>query len=281
MYRGKSMNVLLPREGRPATERTSWQTDRRRLCLGAAALLGIAGCGTVRDRVRTFDCVGLSSFSGTGKLGGWPDCWQEQVMRRDLPSTRYELVERDQYRVLHAVANRATSGLRCNVDIDPIAMPWFSWGWRVDSLETNATVAVDELDDCPVRVILAFEGDDSLLTPRERLFQELVGTLTGHRLPFATLMYVWDGQAGVESVLDYARSGRVRYLVVESGSARTGRWLSYRRHVADDYRRVFGVEPGRLRSVGVLTDSDDLRTNTEAWYTDMAFSTGAAAVMST
>lgn len=245
--------------------------DRRALCLGAAAMIGLAGCGTVRERPRATHCTGLTSFSASGSLGGWPDCWQEQVMRRDLPSTRYQLVERDNRRVLHAVANRATSGLRCDVDIDPIATPWFSWGWRVDSLEALATVAVDERDDCPVRVVLAFDGDASLLTPRERLFQELVGTLSGYPLPFATLMYVWDGQARVGSVFDYPRSARVRYLVLESGPAQTGRWLDYRRNVADDYRRVFGTEPGRLRSVGVLTDSDDLRTNAEAWYTDMAF----------
>jgi hypothetical protein len=272
------MTSLASRIGRSAADVPPVLVDRRRLCLGAIALSGLAGCGTVREQPRPTSCAGLTLFSAAGPLGGWPDCWQEQVMRRDLASTRYQLVERANRRVLHAVANRATSGLRCDVDIDPIATPWFSWGWRVDSLETTATVAADELDDCPVRVILAFDGDTSLLSPRERLFHELVGTLTGYTLPFATLMYVWDGQAGVESVFDYPRSARIRYLVVESGAARTGHWLHYRRNVADDYRRVFGAEPGRLRSVGVLTDSDDLRTNTEAWYTDMAFAAEAAAL---
>ena len=272
------MTSLASRIGRLAPDVSPVRDDRRRLCLGAAALVGLAGCGTVREHPQATRGTGLTPFSDARHLGGWPDCWREQVMRRDLASTRYRLVERDNRRVLHAVANRATSGLRCDVDIDPIATPWFSWGWRVDSLETNATVAADELDDCAVRVVLAFEGDNALLTPRERLFQELVGTLTGYPLPFATLMYVWDGKASVESVFDYPRSARVRYLVVESGPARTGHWLDYRRNVVDDYRRLFGAEPGHLCSIGVLTDSDDLQTNTEAWYTDMAFDGEAAAL---
>ena len=45
-------------------------------------------------------------------------------------------------------------------------------------------------------------------------------------MPFATLMYVWDGEAPVGSVFQYNRSSRVRYLVVENGPERTGRWLS-------------------------------------------------------
>jgi hypothetical protein len=71
-------------------------------------------------------------------------------------------------------------------------------------------------------------------------------------------------------VLPYARSERIRYDVVESGGARAGRWLRYERNVVDDYRRVFGEAPsGPIVSVGVLTDSDDLKNHVEAWYGDI------------
>ncbi|MES1265133.1 MAG: DUF3047 domain-containing protein, partial [Variovorax sp.] len=94
---------------------------------------------------------------------------------------------------------------------------------------------------------------------------------TGYALPYATLMYVWDGQAPPESVLRYRRSDRIRYLVVESGARRAGQWLAYRRNVVEDYQRAFGSEPGRVRSVGVMTNSDDLKTHSEAWFGDLAF----------
>ena len=173
---------------------------------------------------------------------------------------------------MHAVADRSTSGLRCDVDIDPRVTPWLEWDWRVDQLAVEATVASDELDDCPARVAVAFDGDLSTLTLREMLFREQVDLFTGHDLPFATLMYVWDGQAAPESVFEYPRSGRIRYLVVESGAAHTSRWQRYRRNVVEDYRRVFGGEPGRILSVGLLTDSDDLKSHSEAWYGDLKFS---------
>jgi len=60
--------------------------------------------------------------------------------------------------------------------------------------------------------------------------------------------------------------------VVESGATHTGRWQRYRRNVSEDYRRVFGGEPGSILSVGLLTDRDDLKSHSEAWYGDLKFS---------
>ena len=53
------------------------------------------------------------------------------------------------------------------------------------------------------------------------------------------------------------------------GPQRLGRWLSYERNVLADYERVFGEPPGRISSVGVLTDGDALKTRLEAWYGDI------------
>jgi hypothetical protein len=247
------------------------RVGRRRLILAAAALAGVAGCRTVRAPVPEQGCNLLARFSDQAGLGDTPRCWRPQIMRRDLPTTRYELARRDGRTVLHSVSEGATSGLRCDVDIEPNDTPWLHWSWRVDSMDLRATVAVDELDDSPTRLIVAFDGDNTLLAPRDRLFHEMVEMVTGYAAPFATLMYVWDGRAATGSIFQYPRTSRVRYLVVESGAANTGRWLGYSRNVVEDYRRVFGGDPGRIRAVAVLSDSDDLKTHSEAWFGDIAF----------
>jgi hypothetical protein len=108
---------------------------------------------------------------------------------------------------------------------------------------------------------------------RERLFFEQVELFTGRRLPYATLMYVWDGGShAVESVHRNHRTTRIQYLAVESGAQRSGRWLHYRRNLADDFQRVFGEAPGPVLGVGVLTDADALKTRLEAWYGDISLS---------
>jgi hypothetical protein len=150
--------------------------------------------------------------------------------------------------------------------------PWLAWSWRVDRFPNGASIADDERDDSPARIVLAFDGDAGTLRLRDRMFSDLVELVTGQPLPFATLMYAWDGEAVPEQVIAYPRSSRIQYLVVESGAQRTGRWLTYRRNVRDDYRRVYGAEPGRIRQVGVLCDSDDLALDLNAWFGDIVFS---------
>lgn len=262
----------MPEPPSPFAPRVDARAGRRRFVLFGAAVVGLAGCAPVRAPSPRRECDLPVPFPDQDNLDALAGCWRPQVMRRDLPITRYEVVARDGRTVLHSVADGATSGLHCEVDVDPNEAPWLHWSWRVDDVDLRATVAADELDDSPTRVIVAFDGDNALLTPRDRLFHEMVETVTGYAAPFATLMYVWDGNAPVESVFRYPRTSRIRYLVVESGAARTGQWLRYSRNVVDDYRRVFEAEPGRIRALAVLTDSDDLKTHSEAWYADVGFS---------
>ena len=259
--------------GHPGLPGTAAAIDRRLWCLGAAAWAGLAGCSTGSGRLAApqSEGNGVVPFSSAPRTGPLPTGWRELVFRPHLPTTHYELVDLDGRRVLHARADQSTSVLRCDVNIDPQRQPWLDWDWRADQVDTRGTVADDALDDCPVRLLVGFDGDPATLSLRDRLFSEQVELFTGHTVPFATLTYVWDGQAPEGSVFPYARTSRVRFLVVESGDQHAGSWRRYRRNVVDDYRRVYGGEPGRIISVGLITDSDDLKTRTEAWVGDLRF----------
>jgi hypothetical protein len=247
------------------------------LALGAPTALALAGCAAPSSATRPLAADApilpglVPPFSGTSPWAALPAGWHPHIMRRDRPPTHYDCVERDGRVVVHALAERSTSGLRCDVNIDPRATPWLHWSWRVDRFPDGVTVADDDRDDSPARVVIAFEGDLARLSLRDSIFFEQVELFTGQQLPYATLMYTWDGEASVGSVLHYPRSSRIRYLVVEQGAARTGQWLGYRRNVAQDYLRVFGEPPGRISHVGVLADSDDLKNSVEAWFGDIAF----------
>jgi hypothetical protein len=137
----------------------------------------------------------------------------------------------------------------------------------------QADVSEAHLDDCPARIIVAFDGDHQRLSLRERLLFDQVELFTGTRLPFATLMYVWDGgRHAPETVHRNHRSSRIQYLTVQSGNQGVGQWLHYQRDVVADYQRVFGEAPGAITGVGVLTDGDALKLQLEAWYGDISLS---------
>jgi hypothetical protein len=253
--------------------------QRRRFFSGSLAagwvLLGgggLLGCASAPSRLPREPGV-LGPFSEEDADGSFPEGWDNYIIRRNLKRTQYQKVTLDGRTVLHAKAEAASSGLRCNVSVDPLATPWFSWTWRVDALHLNATVADDDAEDTPVRIILAFEGDVNSLPLRDRMFFEQVELFTGNRLTYATLAYAWDGQLPVGKTVPYVRSKRLQNHIVETGNARIGQWLSYERNVVEDFKQIFGVSPpGIISSVGVLTDSDDLKNTAEGWYGDMAFS---------
>ena len=58
------------------------------------------------------------------------------------------------------------------------------------------------------------------------------------------------------TVLRHPQSGRMAIVVITSGTEGLGHWRTVRRDLTEDYRRLFGGEPGRLRAVGVKSDSD-------------------------
>lgn len=234
--------------------------------LGAAAL-ALAGTG----RASACDVPAFSGHPADGSTA-LPPGWSPHRMRPDRRDTLYRLAADpvDPARaVLQAQAHGGATGLRCDMRRAPGEYRRIEFGWLARHVPTRARSDDDTLDDCPARVVVAFDGDLSDLSLRELIFREQVELFTGQVLPHSTLMYVWDGQLPVGTVVRYPRSGSIRYLVVDSGDRDEGRWRWHRRDLVADYRQVFGREPGAVRSLGVFTDSDDLGETLVTWYDDI------------
>jgi hypothetical protein len=61
---------------------------------------------------------------------------------------------------------------------------------------------------------------------------------------------------------------RAKVVVLESGVADAGEWRKETVNFYDDYKKLFGFEPGEVEGVGLLTDSDTTATVAEADYDD-------------
>jgi hypothetical protein len=202
--------------------------------------------------------------------GLWTEGWQSFALPGKA-QTSYSACVADGRWVLHAQSERSASMYRRAVRIDAQQLGKVSFSWKVASLLPDADVRQSETGDAVVRVLLAFDGDHGRLSARTRLMFDLMQSLSGEPPPFATLMYVWDSRADVESVVLNQRSDRIRKIVLESGAAHLGQWRSYERDVRADYRRAFGEDPGALIGVAVMTDSDNTRSQAEAWYGEIRF----------
>ncbi|HSW08259.1 MAG TPA: DUF3047 domain-containing protein [Aquabacterium sp.] len=239
---------------------------RQLLGLGA---IGLSGCASPRIQGPADSSEGVPAFSASPMGSTQPTGWLPYVIRRDKAATQYTIVPGNDRPVLHARSSAAASGMRCAVRIDPHRAAQLRFSWRVQQISSPPAVDTPERDDSPARVILAFDGDHAKLSLRDRLLFDQVELFTGHRVPYATLMYVWDGTLPPETVVHNHRTSRVRYLTVESGA---GRWLHYERNVVADFQRAFGEAPGLITSVGVLTDSDATKHDFQTWYGDISLS---------
>ncbi len=153
-------------------------------------------------------------------------------------------------------------------------MGQLKFSWKVPALMAKADMSVKETDDCSVRVVLSFDGDRSKFSSKNAMLSELARLLTGEELPYATLMYVWSKNRPTGSVIVNPRTDRIRKLVVESGSGRLNSWLDYERNIRADFEKAFGEAPGALMSISVMTDSDNTRSNTKAWYGPLTLTAG-------
>ena len=251
--------------------------------LAAAALLALGGCALVPEDdgllastpiVRELDLedgdiVEVARFSRLGAGAPLPAGWLGWGLNSGKRPTEYRLVNGTAGTVLQADAEQAATGLYRRIRVNPGRQPLLEWSWRVEKLIPGADLRKGSREDSVARLVISFHGDPKKLDFEDRARLRLAKVFAGEPLPYAMLIYVWSNQIPMETALPSPQIDRIRMVVVESGTARLGQWLTYRRNVLEDYRRAFGEDPGDIVAVGVLTDADNTRQTARALYGDI------------
>ena len=166
-------------------------------------------------------------------------------------ATRYERVMLDGVPAIRAIGRESASGLYREAPYRVEDRPLLEWAWRVDQLQETADIRVKSREDFAAAIFLIF-GRPSM---------------TNREVP--TLAYVWtSGRLPVGAVVASPhRPGSVRSIVVRSGAADLGQWMSERRNVFEDFRRAFGQEPTNpVEIVALFTDNDQTGEPVETYY---------------
>ena len=181
-------------------------------------------------------------------------------------ASKYAFARIDGRDTMAVTATSSASLLRQKVRIAPDELAQIKFSWKVPELIAMADLAVRDLADSPASVVLVFEGDRGRFSAKNAMLSELAQLVSGEPLPYATLMYVWCNTRAPGSVIISPRTDRIRKMVVESGSKNLNRWMDYERNIRADFEKAFGEPPGALLDVGIMTDSDNTRSTTRAWY---------------
>jgi len=200
-----------------------------------------------------------------------PSGWQHLTFPRVATATAYDLVASEEGTVVRARSAAGASALVRPMAVDLERFPVLVWRWRVDRPISSADIRSRSGDDCPARLYVSFQhppGEGSLWA---RLARAARRWRSGGAAPDHALNYIWSARETVGTLLPSAYAPDPRMVVVETGEARLGRWVGYRRNVAEDYRRIFGRPPPAATGVAIMSDTDDTGADTLTYFGDIRF----------
>jgi Protein of unknown function (DUF3047) len=177
---------------------------------------------------------------------GLPPDWKAQNW--GSPKYDFEVVMDENQRALRmksanegSLASRDIKG-KVNLKETPI----IEWSWKVTTLPKGGDSCKKATDDQAVQVYVVW--------PR---FPEAVRS--------RILGYVWDTTEPVGTVCKSEKTGTVTYFVIRSGTADLGKWLTERRNVCEDYKKVYNEDCEPPSAVSVAIDSNDTSSTAESF----------------
>ncbi len=178
---------------------------------------------------------------------GWQTRWRPVPLGR--ARTAYEVVEEADGPVLFATSSDAASALLRPLQLEGSTAATIAWRWRIErSLPDNARERERAGDDYAARLFIVFGSRGAIED---------------------ALCYVWASKEPPGSVYRSPYVSSVATIVLRTGDAEAGEWVSERRDVRADYRSFFGRDPGAPTAIAVMVDTDDTETAARAWFNDI------------
>ena len=219
----------------------------------------------------------LQPFS-TAKDGQPPSPWRAVGLPKGkAPLTRMDITPLDGERVLRLASSKSYGTLSHalpSLSLSPQAT--LRWKWRLDQGLPAADLRRKDGDDSPLRVCALFDLPLDNLGLMERSLMRIARSASGEPLPAATLCYVWDHQLPTGTELANAYTRRVRFIVLNSGDAQLGTWITHERPLTADFLRVFKDDLGAgtpsvppLLAIVVGADSDNTGGSSLSYVGDL------------
>jgi hypothetical protein len=225
----------------------SMRSTRARRAVLAVATCAVVASAWAADRVVVEDW--RSYPLGTR---GIPGDWKEQNWGK--PAYDLEIVSDNGQPVLHLRSKSDSStisrDLKASVDLNET--PILEWRWKVITLPTGGNACQKSTDDEAAQVYVAW------LRPPEAVRSRIIG-------------YVWDSTAPAGTICTSQKTPTVTYVVVRSGSDELGKWITERRNVVEDFRRIYGEAPDKPSALSLAIDSDDTRSSAESFIGPTVF----------
>ncbi len=187
----------------------------------------------------------IADFSSGVDSAGIPVGWQlkEKSGKADL-----SVVKDDGISAVRLRSRDTSFSLQKEVNIDLRQYPILTWKWKVTTLPAGGDFRKSRTDDQAAQLFIAFSKTRAIV-------------------------YIWDTTAPQGTMGKAAAPFfmSIKAVVVRSGAADAGKWITESRNVYDDYRKFFGEDPGPVGGVRIQINSQHTGTSAESYFADVAF----------
>jgi hypothetical protein len=182
---------------------------------------------------------------------GIPDGWKGQSW--GSPKYDFRVVTQAGRKVLQVKSNNDSSTVSKELKVDVKSLPILTWSWQAVTLPKGGDARKSATDDQAAQLYVTFPRFPSQVRSR-------------------IISYIWDTTAPAGAVFTSEKTGLVTYVVVRSGPAELGQWLTESRNVLEDYQKIYGEAPGEeVGAISISIDSNDTRSTAEAFFGEIMF----------
>jgi hypothetical protein len=210
------------------------------VALSAFLILSAVPAGSTLERLVVAD------FSTGLDTEGLPHGWE---LNEKSGNADFMLVREDGLHALNLRSKESSFSFQKRIQVDTKQYPVLSWHWKVTKLPEGGDFRNSGKDDQAAQLFVAFSRTKAIV-------------------------YIWDTTAPVGAVGDAAAPPffSIKAVVVRSGIEDTGQWVSEKRNIYEDYRRIFGHEPPPARGMRIQINSQHTGTAAESFFSNVTFS---------
>ena len=230
---------------------------RRARAAGVAAVIMLIGGGVVLSGGTPAQPGEVLVEDWTGHPqggGGVPQGWRTYETPGGRPAYDFTVVVDDGRRALRLRSRDEHSTIARALVVDLDATPVLEWSWKIVTLPPGADVRKRETSDLTAHLYVVWARFPAALRSR------LIG-------------YAWDTTAPAGRIEKSRKTGTTTFVILHSGTAETGRWITERRDVRADYLRIYGEKPDRPSALALSIDTNDTRATAEGLIGRLAFTT--------
>lgn len=183
--------------------------------------------------------------------------------------TVYSVVDEKGVTCLKAESADSSSAILCKKEFNVYQYPVVIWNWKVSNIYARGNIREKKDNDSPARLYVMFKYDPGEAGFFTKLKYMIAKKVYGRYPPRYALCYVWANRLHKEKIITSPGFGEIKYIVLEAGKGRIGKWRKEEVNVLDDFRKAFGKKPPPTAAVSFMDDSDNTDGKSTAWLSSL------------